>query len=460
MSTQQVVPAVCPQCGMQYTAPALSLIDVTQDPALKQAFLQGQLNIAQCPGCGTVHPLNVPVLYHDAEKELALVFVPNSMSIAHTDEQKIIGRLTTQLMNSLPPEKRKGYLLNPRTFISMENLIKTILAADGITEEMIAEQQAKLNLIDTLLKTQDEAEMKRLIEENKAQFDYQFFEIITSLALQAMQSGDEASGQTLLGFRQFIAQAAGTGNEHIAAIDEKIGLRALSPESLLNSLQQAKTDEEFTALVAGGKPLLTYEFFQTLTQKIEAANAAGNASETEALQTLRSRILETSANLEKEARAAMENAHSLLEDLFAADDPDKFITENIEKFDESFLAILVANIQEAEKAGRKDVVQQLGDLYNRLIAVLQAQLPPEMRLLNELIAANAADRIAEKLNEHKELVTPALLDLLATLRTDIIARGEGMLVPVLDEIKHQIEQMLNGGNDDTPPAGGKILIAR
>ncbi|HFB52398.1 MAG TPA: hypothetical protein ENJ48_01770 [Anaerolineae bacterium] len=458
MATQQVVPAVCPKCGTQYTAPALSLIDVTNDPALKQAFMQGQLNVAQCPNCGTVHPLNVPILYHDAEKELALVFVPNSMGIAHTDEQKIIGRLTTQLMNSLPPEKRKGYLLNPRIFISMENLYKAILAADGITEEMIAAQQSKMKLIDQLLHTRDEATVKKLIEDNKDQFDYQFFEIITSLALQALQSGDEVSGQTLLGFRQFVAQAAGTGAEHIAAIDEKIGLRALSPESLLDSLRQAKTDEEFKTLIAEGKPLLTYEFFQSLTQKIEAANAAGDAAETEALQSLRSRIMETSAALDKEARAALENAGNLLDGLFQAEDPDQFIAENIEKFDEPFLTILVANIQEAEKAGRKDIVEKLGDLYNRLMAALQANLPPEMRLLNELIAANAGDRIAQKLAENKKLVTPALLELLGALRTDIIARGEGTLIPVLDEIKRQIEAMLNG--NDSPPAGGKILIAR
>ncbi len=458
MATQQVVPAICPQCGTQYTAPALSLIDVSQDPALKQAFLQGQLNVAQCPNCGAVHPLNIPILYHDAEKELALVFVPNSMGIAHTDEQKIIGRLTTQLMNSLPPEQRKGYLLNPRIFISMENLIKAILAADGITEEMIAAQQAKVKLIDQLLKTQDETAIKKLIEDNKDQFDYQFFEIITSLALQALQSGDEISGQTLLGFRQFVAQAAGTGAEHIAAIDEKIGLRALSPESLLESLRQAKTDKEFKTLIASGKPLLTYEFFQSLTKQIEAANAAGNTAETEALQSLRARILETSAALDKEAQTALENAHTLLQSLFETEDPEKFIAENLEKFDESFLAILVANIQEAEKAGRKDVVQKLGTLYNQLMSALQAQLPPEMRLLNELIAANAADRIAQKLAENKELVTPALLELLGALRTDIIARGEGTLIPVLDEIKHQIETMLKG--NDSPPAGGKILIAR
>ncbi len=456
MTTQEVVPALCPKCGTQYTAPALSLIDVSEDPTLKQAFMQGQLNVGQCPNCGTVHALDIPMLYHDSEKELALVFVPNSMSIAHTDEQKIIGRLTTKLMNSLPPEKRKGYLFNPRTFISMENLFKTILAADGITEDMIAAQQAKITLIDRLLKTQDETAMKMLIDENKTQFDYQFFEIITSMALQALQAGDEASGQTLLGFRQFVAQAAGQGAEHIAAIDEKIGLRALTPDSLLKSLQNAKDNNEFDALVANGKALLTYEFFQALTKQIEVASAAGDSAETEALQTLRTRILEVSARLDKEAREMMEAAHNLLQSLFDAPDPKQFITENLDKFDEPFLTLLVANIQEADKAGQHDAVQKLSELYKVLMEALQAKLPPEMRLLNALVTAQSPDAIRRQLAENKSLVTPDLLELLTAVKNDAVTRGEGAIIPILDEIRRQVEAMLN---DDTPPAGGHILLA-
>lgn len=457
MTTQEVTTTTCPQCRTQYTAPITPLIDVTGTPQLKQAFMQGQLNLGQCPGCGTVHPLDVPILYHDAEKELALIFVPNSMGIAHDDEQRMIGKLTTKLMNSLPPEQRKGYLLIPRTFISMENLLKEILIADGITEEMLQAQESKIKLIDQMLKTRDETAVTQIIQDNRDQIDYQFFEILTSLALQAFQAGDDTSGQTLLGFRQFVAATVGHGNDDIAAIDEQIGLQALSPTNLLDSLRKAKDDNEFTALIMSGKPLLTYEFFQTLTQQIETAVNENNPAEAEALKTLRTRILETSSKLDEEARQTIDAAQKLLQDVFSADDPQAFIKANLERFDETFLSILVANIQGAEKAGDKNVVAQLANLYQLVMTELQSQLPPEMQLINQLIGAQQPAAIQQLLAENSSLVTPKLLQLVEALKTDVIARGEGAIIPILDEIKRQIETTLNGGGT---PASGKILIAR
>lgn len=458
MNTQEVTSTICPKCRTQHSAPVTPLIDVTGTPALKQAFMQGQLNVGQCPNCSTVYPLTVPILYHDAEKELALVFVPNSMGIAHTDEQRIIGRLTTQLMNSLPPEQRKGYLLNPRIFITMDNLVKEILAADGITEEMIQAQESKIKLIDKLLKTQDEAAVTQLIEENNTQIDYQFFEILTSLALQAFQSGDDTSGQTLLGFRQFVAATVGHGTEDIIAIDEKIGLRTLSPDNLLESLRNANSDEEFSALIANGKPLLNYEFFEDITRKIEVAEKENNATEAETLKTLRTRILEASSKLDTEARQMFDSAQKLLQDTFSATDPQAFIKENLKNYNEAFLSILVTNIQQAEKAGDKQVVQQLAGLYQAIMTELQSQLPPEMQLMNELVSAGNPDAIGQILSENRELVTPRLSQLIDSLKNDVIARGEGNVIPILDEVKRQIEAILQG--NDSPPPSGKILIAR
>jgi hypothetical protein len=142
MTTQEVIPVICPKCQARYNAPIISIINVNQDPNLKGAFLQGRLNVGQCPQCGFASPLEIPLLYHDGQKELALVLVPPSLHLTHIDEQKIIGDLSNRLMNSLPPEKRKAYLLSPQTFLTMECLVKAILAADGGTEEMLQEQEA------------------------------------------------------------------------------------------------------------------------------------------------------------------------------------------------------------------------------------------------------------------------------------------------------------------------------
>jgi len=262
MKNQEVAPVACPKCGARYNAPITSIINIDQNPALKNAFLQGQLNTGQCPQCGFASPLEVPVLYHDGQKELGLVLMPGNLHLGHTDEQKIIGDLTNRLMNSLPPEQRKAYLFTPQIFLTMDSLAKAILAADGITPEMIKTQEEKLKLIDQLLQAKSEEELKGLVQSHDIELDYQFFEILTAMAMQTLQEGDQMRGQNLLAFRQVVAELSSQGEALIIQLDEKIGLQRLSPEKLLDDLQQASTDEEFTALVAAGRQLLDYTFFQ------------------------------------------------------------------------------------------------------------------------------------------------------------------------------------------------------
>ena len=137
MQTQKVTPVTCPSCNRRYNAAVTNIIDVGQEPHLKNLLLQGQLNGSQCPNCQYSGPLNIPLLYHDAEKELALALTPTELQLPHVEEQKIIGNLTNHLMNSLAPEQRKSYLFTPQTFISTESFLKAILAADGITEKVI-----------------------------------------------------------------------------------------------------------------------------------------------------------------------------------------------------------------------------------------------------------------------------------------------------------------------------------
>ena len=124
-SIPQVLPVTCPYCQAKFAAPIQRVVDVSRDPRLKVALLQGRLNVATCPQCGNTGMLNAPFIYHDPEKELALCFVPTELGLMATDQQKLIGDLTNAVVNSLPPEKRKGYLLQPKIFLSLQGLLDT-----------------------------------------------------------------------------------------------------------------------------------------------------------------------------------------------------------------------------------------------------------------------------------------------------------------------------------------------
>ena len=66
------------------------------------------------------------------------------------EKEAALAPLLKQIIDNLEPKDRKGYLFQPQAMLTMNNLVKNVLLADGITEEMIQDQQEKMKLLDTL----------------------------------------------------------------------------------------------------------------------------------------------------------------------------------------------------------------------------------------------------------------------------------------------------------------------
>jgi hypothetical protein len=138
----------CPRCRQPIAANVEQLFDVTQDPQAKQRLLGGVSNMARCPHCGYQGRLATPIVYHDNDKELLLTFFPPELSMPLNEQERLIGPLIKQVTDRLPAEKRKGYLLNPIPNLTYESMIQTILGKDGITPEMLKEQQDRVQVIE------------------------------------------------------------------------------------------------------------------------------------------------------------------------------------------------------------------------------------------------------------------------------------------------------------------------
>ena len=65
----------CPNCRNSFQTPVEQILDVRADPSTKIRVLNGLVNVAVCPHCGMRAALNLPFLYHDPDKELALVYI-------------------------------------------------------------------------------------------------------------------------------------------------------------------------------------------------------------------------------------------------------------------------------------------------------------------------------------------------------------------------------------------------
>ena len=380
MPVQQVMPVNCPSCKTRFTAPIESVID-GQDVAMKTAFLQGYLNVIRCPQCGFNGMAAVPVLYYDLEKEFAYVHVPTDLNMLGDTQEKIIGDLTNKLFEGLPAEQKKFYLLNPTSFLTLESMMKAILEADGITEEVLKAQEARMKLIEGFFQSPDEAALKEKVKAHDSELDREFFETLTAYMQTAQMSGDQARAQTFLSLRALIGRWSTNGKKIIAEIDKELGIVVMqSQEELLGKLQNAQTDEEFEALIAAGQGFLDYGFFQQLTGKIDEAAKRGDNETAASLRNLRSRILDVKAQQEERSKAALEKAGKLLEEIFKSGQPEKIIDKKLDQLDDAFFFLIQANVEEARRQGQNEAAQAMEMVAAMAIAKLQekhgSQQPP------------------------------------------------------------------------------------
>jgi len=215
----------CPKCGARYAAQVLSVVDVGQEPQLKPLLLRGALNTVLCPQCGTPGRVSAPLLYHDPQKELLLVYLPPELNLPMAEREKLTGNLVSALMSTVPTEQRKGYFLNPRPALTMQSLVDEILEADGITKEMRAEQRARSQLLQDMVRVlDDEAQLTALIEQNKARFDYPFFATLTAAAEGSAASGQEQLAERLLKLRELLIRRVMGGfdgaQQFVQSLDE------------------------------------------------------------------------------------------------------------------------------------------------------------------------------------------------------------------------------------------------
>jgi hypothetical protein len=445
-SIPQILPVTCPYCRAKFAAPIQRVVDVGQDPKLKVALLQGRLNVASCPQCGNTGMLNAPFIYHDPEKELALCFVPTELGLTATDQQKLIGDLTNAVLNSLPSEKRKGYLLQPKIFLSLQGLIDTILQADGITKEMIETQRAKGELLYKLLDAKNNERLKQLVEEHDAELDYEFFQTLTAAMETAQADGKDDLAQLLSTLRArlldltTVGKRAAAQRKAIESLGEKV-----TQEDLLQKMIECEDENQLQAYVALGRPLMDYTFFLALTEKINAAQAEGNNKEVQRLTDLRARILEFQAKYDAEVAVALQWAANLLREILQSQDREAVVREHLGEIDDTFFAVLSANIAQAEQKGEKKIADDLRQVGDLVMELLQESAPPEIRLINQLMQAEYPKGTKKVLEENATQVTAELIKVMDLIAENLKQGEHKEAAQRLSDIRAQAAKMVGGG---------------
>jgi hypothetical protein len=417
------------------------LYDVAEDPSLKPQLLSGMANFVQCQVCGYQGALATPIVYHDPDKEMLLTFVPAEMGLPRDDQEKLIGGLINQVVNRLPAEKRKAYLLTPQAHLTMQGLIERILEGDGITKEMIQSQQEKLDFLQKLSTTSDEAARIKIIEENETLVDADLFAILGRLLETTAGTGDQASAQQLEEIQNLLIENTAYGtevrqqSEEVQAAIQSLQAAGqdLTREKLLELIIGAPNDIRLSALVSLARPGIDYAFYQLLTDQIEAADG----EEQERLSTLRDKLLELTSQLDEQVEIRAKQAHLLLEQIMQVDDVMQAIQTNAAQIDEFFVQAVQEELEQARKSGDLEKSAKLNQI-DETIRQAMAQ-PPEVEFIQELLEAPDDAARNELLDANPDKITPELFQMLSGLMNQVAESDQNEeLVENVKSINRQV----------------------
>jgi hypothetical protein len=411
----------CPQCHQPNIVEVQQIFDMSQDPLAKQKLLNGAVNVIHCPTCGYSGMLGTPIVYHDPEKELFLTFFPPESGVPLNEQERQLGPMINRVIDALPAEKRKAYVLQPKSMLTYQTLIETILEADGITKEMLEEQQKKIRLIQRLV-TAPENELEAIIDQEKDMFDVSFFAMYSRLMQSAINQNDEASTKQLEKVQNLLFQKTEVGKQlYKSSLETQQAIKALQDagkdggltrEKLLDVVLNAKSDTAVSTIVSLARNGMDYTFFQLLSQKIEDAKE----KEKERLTTLRDNLLSLTAELDKRMQAEVKATRDLLEKIIQADNIEAETEKNLENISELFLQIVEDEIDKARKQGDLDRIQKLERV---MIVIRKAMEPPqEVKVIEEMLAlVDKQDELEKYLDAHPEASTPELVQLLNGILT-------------------------------------------
>jgi hypothetical protein len=399
------------------------LFDVTQDPQAKQRLLGGASNMARCPHCGYQGRLATPVIYHDADKELLLTYFPPELGMPLNEQERIIGPLIKQVMERLPNEKRKAYLLKPTANLTYESMIETILGRDGITPEMIKAQQERVMLVERLLQVTAADVRSEIIKQNEKKIDEQFFALFSRLAQSAANSGQEPVARAMVELQKQLLEETEFGRglkesvgelEAASKVLQEAG-QSLDREKLLDFVLESKNDARLRAYVSLARGGMDYVFFQNLTEKIDKSLG----EEKTKLEGIREKLLDFINEVDKKMEARYKQSQAFVESILTQEDVEKATRDNIEGFSQEAVDVVSQLLRQASE---KNDYTRMGKLQKMAQVLQEASAPPpEVAFIEQLLDAPDEAAIEKMLTENAAVVNDQFLEALNGLVAQVDA---------------------------------------
>ena len=426
----------CPNCQQPIIAEIQQVIDVGRNPQAKNLILSGELNMALCQVCGFQGQLPVPVVYHDAEKELLFTFSPPDANKTMEEKERELAPLLKTVIDNLEPKDRKGYLFQPKVMLTINNLVKNILLEDGITEEMIKNQQEKMKLLDSLFSLEGE-KLTETIRANKDQIDREFFALFAEIAQRILASQDKNATEKIRSIQEILMTETEVGKEILEETQEiqaaSKSLEALGKNltrsSLLELVIGAPTIERVKALTSLARPAMDYEFFQMFTDKIEKTDDNSRDS----LVEKRNLMLKLTQQIDQQLLERVNEAKEQIEIIISEEPIEDKLMENLNLIDQYFVQALTSEMELAVKDNqveRKEKLEKLMQLIQDLTT------PAELKIVEQLLTVSKDEKkLGEMLNKLGDQINTELIDYM----TSIIGNYEEQIKTAEEGNKEELE---------------------
>jgi hypothetical protein len=335
----------------------------------------------------------------------------------------------------------------------MQGLLEQVLQADGITPEMMEQQRQRVALIQTMVEASEEA-LPAMIQENDSKIDAQFFQAMGIMAQRLAQSGRPDIADRIGMTQQFLLEYSTYGQElikqqveqeavvaQVAKEVQALGEQAQRSDFLALARQYAGDDNRLQALVGLVRPAFDNQFFQDLAVVIGKEPADSRAD----LEALRDRLLEFTSLIDRQTQAQMQASVQILQAMLSVppDQLEMVIRENVSVINDTFMAVLTANIQEAERRGDLNASARLKQVYEVVVATLQENMQPELVFVNQLLSLESDEEARAMLAEQAKDFGEPLLEVMDAIGEVLDSQGQTEMVQRLSELRRETVAVLS-----------------
>jgi hypothetical protein len=146
--------------------------------------------------------------------------------------------------------------------------------------------------------------------------------------------------------------------------------------------------------------------------------------------------------VDEQARAMIQQKAQFLQALLSSPNFEALLSENLEMVDDNFMAVLSANVQEAERRKDLNALAKLRRIYDTVVGMLQNQMTPELRFLNDLLSAPDEATMQQMVQQGAAEFGGDLLEVVDAIERLFTAQGQQEGLQRLQRIRAAISQFI------------------